>query len=98
MKSDPDREIAFVKGILNILDWPALVKGANEMGLNTLPPILTQDLTQNPAFLRALYHVLMNVHLINGILTCPDTGKEFPVSAGVCSFLIDEDDCENVRF
>ena len=96
--TDPEREIAFVKGVLGMLDWNALRKGASEMGLNTLPTVLTDDKTRDTAFLRALYHVLMNVHLTKGMLTCPDTGREFPVTDGIIDFSMEEEECENVRF
>ena len=95
--SDPEREIAFVKGVLGMLDWNVLVQGASQLGLNTLPPTLTDDMAQDPEFLRALYHVLMNVHLVKGMLTCPDTGREFPVTDGIADFSMEEEECENVR-
>ncbi len=95
--NNPQQEMAFVKGILGMLDWPTLVQGASQMGLNTLPQTLTEDMTQDPEFLRALYHVLMNVHLIKGMLTCPDTGREFPVTNGIVDFSMEEEECENVR-
>jgi multifunctional methyltransferase subunit TRM112 len=96
--TDPEREIAFVKGILGMLDWKILVQGAAQLGLKTLPASLTEDLANDTAFLRALYHVLMNVHLVKGMLTCPDTGREFPVTGGIADFSMEEDECENVRF
>ncbi len=96
--TDQDREIAFVKGILGMLEWNALVQGASDLGLNTLPKVLTEELANDDAFLRALYHVLMNVHLVKGMLTCPDTGREFPVTDGIPDFTMNEEECENVRF
>jgi len=95
--SDPEREIAFVKGVLGMLDWYTLVQGASQLGLNTLPPTLTEEMSKEPDFLRALYHVLMNVHLVKGMLTCPDTGREFPVTDGIADFSMEEEECENVR-
>lgn len=95
--SDPSREIAFVKGVLPILDWNSLVQGASQMGLTTLPPSLAEEMAQDEDFLRALYHVLMNVHLVKGMLTCPDTGREFPVTNGIVDFSMEEEECENVR-
>lgn len=97
LDADPEAQIQFCKGILGMLDWSALVTAAAEMGLNTLPPILTSELAENDAFLQALYHILMNVHLINGMLTCPTTGREFPVTNGIPNMILDEEECENVR-
>mmetsp|Transcript_20156 Transcript_20156/g.24926 ORF Transcript_20156/g.24926 Transcript_20156/m.24926 type:complete len:144 (-) Transcript_20156:230-661(-) len=94
---DDERQIAFVKNILGILDWPALVQGAKDMGLSTLPSQLTQELADDSEFLKALHHVLMNVHLVRGVLTCPDTGREFAVRDGIPEFMLEEEECENVR-
>lgn len=67
------------------------------MGISTLPPTLTTDLAEDPAFLHALYHILMNVHLVRGVLTCPATGREFPVSDGIPNMMLEEEECEKVR-
>ena len=67
------------------------------MGINSLPPSLTESLAEDPNFLRALYHILMNVHLIKGILTCPATGKEIAVTDGIPNFMLEEEECERVR-
>eukprot|EP01083_Nonionella_stella_P070645 189122_1 len=95
--SDPKNELSFVKGILGMLDWSTLVQGASQMGLNTLPKVLTEEMAADEDFLRALYHVLMNVHLVKGMLTCPDTGREFPVTNSIIDFSMEEQECENVR-
>ena len=68
------------------------------MQISTLPPTLTEDLANDTEFIRALYHVLMNVHLVRGILTCPVTGREFPVDNGVPNMVLDEADTEFVRY
>ena len=95
--SDPKNELSFVKGILGMLEWSTLVQGASQMGLNTLPKVLTEEMAADEDFLRALYHVLMNVHLVRGMLTCPDTGREFPVTNSIIDFSMEEQECEKVR-
>jgi multifunctional methyltransferase subunit TRM112 len=78
----------------NILTfWQA----ASEMGISTLPPTLTDALAEDPLFLRALYHILMNVHLVKGMLTCPITGREFPIQDGIPNMMLEEEECERVR-
>lgn len=94
---EDERQVAMVKGLLDVLDWRALVQAASEMGLNTLPPQLSEKMAADPAFLQALYHVLMNVHLVKGWLTCPATGREFPVQNGTPNMMLEEDECERVR-
>mmetsp|Transcript_21104 Transcript_21104/g.24295 ORF Transcript_21104/g.24295 Transcript_21104/m.24295 type:complete len:155 (+) Transcript_21104:31-495(+) len=93
-----DREVAFVTGILGTIEWEVLVKAASSCGLGgALPKALTEDLTKDPTFLRALYHVLMNVHVVSGMLTCPTTGREFPITNGIVNFMLEEDECEIIR-
>jgi multifunctional methyltransferase subunit TRM112 len=58
---------------------------------------LTVELADDSSFLQALYHILMNVHLIKGMLTCPVTGKEFPVTDGIPKMMLEEEECERVR-
>ena len=91
------RDINFVKKMLPILEWPALVQAASEMGISTLPTTLTTDLAESEPFLQALYHILMNVHLMKGMLTCPATGREFPVTDGIPNMMLEEEECERVR-
>jgi multifunctional methyltransferase subunit TRM112 len=94
---DPDRQVDFVTSILSILDWTALVQATSEMGLSSLPPALTDEMSTDANFLRALYHILLKVHLVKGMLTCPTTGREFPVTNGIPNFMLEEEECENVR-
>ena len=67
--------------------------GAKALGLDTLPPNVTPELAGDDGFLRALYHVLMDVHLVNGMLTCQETGREFPVTNGIVNMMLEESEC-----
>jgi len=95
---DADQQVAFVKGFLPTLNWPALVQGATELGIPTLPAVLTEELAQDRDFLVALYHILMNVHLVEGTLTCPLTGREFVVTKEIPNMMLEEEECERVRY
>jgi multifunctional methyltransferase subunit TRM112 len=75
----------------------SILKGASELGISTLPYTLTESLAEDPAFLQALYHIIMNVHLVKGMLTCPVTGREFPVQDGIPNMMLEEEECERVR-
>ena len=68
------------------------------MGIPTLPPTLTEDIANDRSFLEALNHILFHVHLVQGMLTCPVTAKEFPVQNGIPNMILDEEECETVRF
>ena len=86
------REVEFAKHILPILDWDELVRAARALGLHSLPPLVTPELAADDGFLRALYHVVMNVHLVDGMLTCSITGREFPVSDGIVNMMLEEEE------
>mmetsp|Transcript_7831 Transcript_7831/g.10266 ORF Transcript_7831/g.10266 Transcript_7831/m.10266 type:complete len:139 (-) Transcript_7831:316-732(-) len=91
------RQMMFVKGVLPSLDWGALVKAAAELGIPTLPHTLTAEMADDVDFCKALYHVLMNVHLMEGMLRCPVTKREFPVLDGIPNMMLEEDECHAVR-
>jgi multifunctional methyltransferase subunit TRM112 len=74
------------------------VQAAAEVGIPTLPPALTDELAADDAFARALYHCLMNVHVVAGQLVCPATGRRFPIENEIPNMILQEDECEAVRF
>jgi multifunctional methyltransferase subunit TRM112 len=74
-----------------------MTQAAAQVGIPTLPPALTEDMAQDRDFLTALNHILMHVHLVQGMLTCPATGKEFAVQNGIPNMMLTEDECEHVR-
>jgi multifunctional methyltransferase subunit TRM112 len=86
------RDVEFAKHILPILDWDELVHAAGALGLHSLPPLVTPELAADDGFLRALYHVVMNVHLVDGMLKCTITGREFPVSDGIVNMMLEEEE------
>ncbi len=88
------REVEFARHVLPILHWESLVQAASAMGLMSLPSSVSTDLAEDEGFLRALYHVLMNVHLVDGMLTCEITGREFPVTDGIVNVMLEEHECE----
>lgn len=49
-------------------------------------------MSQDREFQLALYHILMDVHLVNGILTCPVTAREFVVENEIPNLLLEEEE------
>lgn len=74
-----------------------MLKGATALGIPNVPPVLTEDMANDDQFLSALYHILMNVHLVEGTLTCPTTGREFPVKDEIPNFVLSDEECANAR-
>lgn len=70
-----------------------LQQGATAMGIPNVPKTLTEGMAEDAEFLAALYHILLHVHLVDGTLTCPTTGREFPVENEIPNMMIDDEDC-----
>lgn len=73
----------FIRGVVSALDWPALVAAARACGMDALPAALEPALVEDQEFLKALHHVLMDVHVIDGELHCPESGQVFPITDGI---------------
>lgn len=52
---------------------------------------LAEGVHEDEDLLRKIHHALMEVHLIEGELVCPETGRKFPVRQGVPNMLLHED-------
>eukprot|EP00061_Rhincodon_typus_P007447 g29154.t1 len=59
---------------------------------NDLPKELPQELQSNEEFLQKVHHVLLEVEVVEGVLKCPESGREFPISKGIPNMLLNEDE------
>ncbi|KAF7238592.1 Multifunctional methyltransferase subunit TRM112-like protein [Varanus komodoensis] len=57
-----------------------------------LPSELIPDYKDDENFLRKVHHVLMEVEVVEGVLKCPDTGREFPITKGIPNMLLSEEE------
>merc|ERR1719343_1606603 len=103
-ESEYDKE--FTAAMIPKLDYSALVKAVRMVrefppfasgealppgGLPELPETLPADLSDD-GFLRRLHFVLFDIHLVNGVLVCPESGREFPVKDCIPNMLLNEDE------
>lgn len=63
-----------------------------QMGVTDLPDALTPELLEDDDVIAKLHHALLEVHLEEGALVCPETGRRFPVSQGIPNMLLNEDE------
>ena len=62
--------------------------------MDGLPEAVTAEMLESDeAFLKAFHHALLEVHLEEGGLVCPETGRRFPVSQGIPNLLLQEEEC-----
>ncbi|CAM9259567.1 unnamed protein product [Ascophyllum nodosum] len=82
----------FIYRMLEKLDWCAFREGAMALEIGEeLPDKMTEEMKEDEAVLRKVHHALMEVHLVEGELVCPETGRKFPVRQGVPNMLLHED-------
>mmetsp|Transcript_29263 Transcript_29263/g.48359 ORF Transcript_29263/g.48359 Transcript_29263/m.48359 type:complete len:137 (-) Transcript_29263:15-425(-) len=66
------------------------VEGPSMSTIPELPETCPVDFTDD--ILAKLHMVLMDVHLVEGHLVCPDTGRKFPVKEGIPNMILHEDE------
>ncbi|CAM9676725.1 unnamed protein product [Phaeothamnion confervicola] len=91
---ETDVNESFVKHIAESLDWPALRQASMQVGMagDGLPEALTEELLADSAFLEALHRVLLDAHVVEGALVCPQTGRRFPITAGIPNLIVTEEE------
>jgi multifunctional methyltransferase subunit TRM112 len=58
-----------------------------------LPDEFQQEIISNDTdVLQKLHHILLEIDIINGSLTCPETGRVFAISNGIPNMLLNEDE------
>ncbi|XP_020391861.2 multifunctional methyltransferase subunit TRM112-like protein [Rhincodon typus] len=83
----------FISRMIPKMEWAALVDAAESIGHgNDLPKELPQELQSNEEFLQKVHHVLLEVEVVEGVLKCPESGREFPISKGIPNMLLNEDE------
>ena len=63
-----------------------------QMGIEGMPDKMTDELLEDDDVIQKLHHALLEVHLEEGALICPETGRRFPVSRGIPNMLLNEDE------
>ena len=73
------------------LDWSAIRMAAGLIGCE-LPEIIADESTADQDFLQKVHHVLLEIDIVEGQLECPETGRIFPINAGIPNMLLNEDE------
>lgn len=82
----------FLKHIFPKIEWNALHDAAKKMDDNDLPEQADANMLENDDFLHRFHHALLELHLEEGALICPETGRRFPVNKGIPNMLLHEDE------
>ncbi|KAJ3735698.1 Trm112p-domain-containing protein [Lentinula guzmanii] len=85
---DADFNADFLKTFLPKLEWKALVESAKELGDTSLP--IEQPEMLDDDFLKNLHHVLLEIHIEEGNMICPNCKHSYPISNGIPNMLLAE--------
>ncbi|XP_018806844.1 multifunctional methyltransferase subunit TRM112 homolog A-like [Juglans regia] len=87
-----DFNAGFLRNIFPKVEWKAFVDAARTMGYPELPEEADSSLLDSDEFLTKFHHGLLELHLEEGALICPETGRRFPVNKGIPNMLLHEDE------
>ncbi|KAL1755515.1 hypothetical protein FB107DRAFT_274814 [Schizophyllum commune] len=87
---DADFNPDFLRGFLPKIEWQALVDAAKELGDTSLPNEIPEMMDDE--FLQALHHVLLEIHVEEGVMTCPNCRHKYPISNGIPNMLLAENE------
>jgi multifunctional methyltransferase subunit TRM112 len=88
-----------VRKMLPKLQYSAVVSAVAEITelADPKPPAIPSELPEEgeeleESVLEALHQVLFNIHVLEGELVCPDTGRKFPIKQGIPNMILHEDE------
>ncbi|KAK9293134.1 hypothetical protein L1049_021120 [Liquidambar formosana] len=82
----------FLNNMFVKIEWKALVDASRAMGYADLPDQTEPSMLDSDEFLKKFHHALLELHLEEGALICPETGRRFPVNKGIPNMLLHEDE------
>ncbi|XP_052754984.1 multifunctional methyltransferase subunit TRM112-like protein [Galleria mellonella] len=81
----------FITRIIPKLDWDVLWSAADSIGHSEgLPKTVEPKFEDDEEFLKKAHRVLLEIEVEEGHLTCPESGRQFPISKGIPNMLLTE--------
>ncbi|ORE04298.1 Trm112p-domain-containing protein [Rhizopus microsporus var. microsporus] len=80
----------FMANVLNKLDWDALRNTAIQLGINTLPEEIPENAEENEEFLKVLHAVILETHVQQGQMICPNCNHVYKIKDGIPNMLLAE--------
>jgi len=76
------------------VDWAALKKAALDLDIPDLEGMdeVTPEVLADDEALKKIHHVLLEVHVMEGDLVCPESGRKFGIKEGIPNMLLHEDE------
>jgi multifunctional methyltransferase subunit TRM112 len=77
----------FMRHIIPTLEWAALQKCAQAVGVEGLPGAYSAALLEDTEFLGFVHNLLLDIHVMKGTLICPETGRQYPIVDGIANMM-----------
>jgi len=83
----------FIRHVFPKLEYRALLGAAQSLGAaEGLPSTVNEGDLDDEELLRKLHNVLLEIHIVEGMLICPESGREFNIKGGIPNMLLREDE------
>lgn len=92
VEKEVELNVDFLRNIFHKIEWKALVNASKALGYGELPENAEPSMLDSDDFLQRFHHALLELHLEEGALVCPETGRKFPVNKGIPNMLLHEDE------
>ncbi|KAL2904530.1 Multifunctional methyltransferase subunit TRM112-like protein B [Bienertia sinuspersici] len=92
MQKQVEMNLDFLKNMFSKIEWKPFVEAAKTLGYSELSEDVDPSLLDSQEFLSNFHHALLEIHLKEGALVCPETGRKFPFSKGIPNMLLHEDE------
>lgn len=92
VEKEVDFNADFLRSIFPKIDWPALFGASQTVGYVALPESADASMLESEDFLKKFHHALLEIHVEEGALVCPETGRRFPINKGIPNMLLNEDE------
>ena len=79
----------FIRHILPSLDWIGVVSAAESVGM-PVPTEFDPAYLQDQLFVQAMHRLLLDLHIIDGFLICPESGRRFEIKDGMPNMMLSE--------
>jgi len=80
----------FIKRVLPTLNWAGVKVAAAAVGFTGLPDAFDAKHLEDQDFIKVAHKLLLDIHVLKGTLTCPESGRVFPVLDGIARMNITE--------
>ena len=87
----------FVEKLMSKVDFPVLISTAQQLATdhqevaNFLGEVLEQMPSDESSMVQ-MHKILFDVHIVEGHLICPGTGRKFPIRDGIPNMILHEDE------